>query len=74
MSKDGGVQRVWRRDGKGLLFLSLDGRMMAAAIDTAAQPEVGIPTALFSTSTNTNPALSGRHYAVTKDGARFLVN
>ena len=74
VSKDGGVQPVWRRDGKELFFLSLDGTMMAAAIDTAGQFQAGIPTPLFSVSTITNPAVSGRHYAVTKDGKRFLVN
>ena len=74
VSKDGGVQPMWRRDGKELFFLSPDATMMAASVDTAGQFQASIPTPLFSASTITNPALSGRHYAVTKDGRRFLVN
>jgi Tol biopolymer transport system component len=74
VSKDGGMQPVWRRDGKELFFISADGGMMAAPIDTAGEPEARMPTRLFNVSTNTNPLLSGRHYAVTKDGKRFLVN
>jgi len=74
VSKDGGVQPVWRRDGKELFFLTPDATMMAASVDTAGQFQAGIPTPLFSVPTITNPALSGRHYAVTKDGKRFLVN
>ena len=74
VSKDGGVQPVWRWDGKELFFLSPDAKMMAVTVDTAGQFQAGIPTELFSVSTSTNPALQGWHYAVTKDGKRFLVN
>ena len=46
--------------------------MMAAAIDTTAQFQAGVPTPLFTVATTGPPA--SRQYAVTKDGQRFLVN
>jgi Tol biopolymer transport system component len=72
VSKDGGWQPAWRRDGKELFFLSLDGGMMAASIDTAGQ--AGVPAQLFAVSTFSNPFVANRQYAVSKDGQRFLVN
>jgi hypothetical protein len=68
----------WRRDGKELFYVALDGRLMAVAISLSANgqaPEVGTPVALFA------PPLGGavqqgdsRHqYAVASDGQRFLV-
>jgi Tol biopolymer transport system component len=74
VSKDGGWQPMWRRDGKELFFISPDARMMAAAIDTTGQFQAGIPTALFPVSTFPNALAPGWQYAVTKDGKRFLVN
>ena len=74
VSKDGGWQAAWRRDGKELFFLSLDGRLMAASIDTTGQFQAGIPTPLFPVSTFPNQLIANRQYAVSADGKRFLVN
>ena len=74
VSKDGGYHPAWRSDGKELFFLSLDGRMMSATIDTAGELRAGVPTPLFPISTFSNPLLITRQYAVAKDGKRFLVN
>jgi Tol biopolymer transport system component len=73
VSKNGGLQPMWRRDGKALFFLSPDSKMMAAAIDTTGQFQAGIVTPLFPVTTATTTSSGGRQYAVTKDG-RFLVN
>jgi eukaryotic-like serine/threonine-protein kinase len=73
VSKDGGTQPIWRRDGKELFFLSPDSKLMAAAIETRAQFQAGVVTPLFTLALPPNLTPGGRQYAVTKDG-RFLVN
>jgi hypothetical protein len=72
VSIGGGEQPVWRRDGKELFFLAPDATMMAAALDTAHDPDASTPQPLFVTNAST---LSGtRQFAVSRDGKRFLVN
>jgi hypothetical protein len=41
----GGTQARWRRDGRELYFISLDKKLMAAAIDASGVP--GPPRVLF---------------------------
>jgi serine/threonine protein kinase len=78
VSTNGGTQVRWRRDGKELFYVALDGRLIAVPIQVAANanpPEVGTPVALFA------PPLGGavqqadfRHqYVVSSNGQRFLV-
>ena len=70
ISRNGGKAPQWRRDGKEIFFLSLDGAMMAAQIDTTKGFTAGIPEKLFPTPL----VLSGNApYRVTKDGQRFLM-
>src|SRR5262249_194863 len=52
VSTGGGMQVRWRRDGKELFYIAPDGRMMAAPISAATDPQtlnVGQPVALFAT-------------------------
>jgi eukaryotic-like serine/threonine-protein kinase len=78
ISTNGGSQVRWRRDGRELFYVALDGRLTAVAIgisSNAQAPEVGASVALFA------PPLGGavqqgdsRHqYMVSSDGQRFLV-
>jgi len=78
VSTNGGSQVRWRRDGKELFYVALDGRLMAVPIRVAMNggaPEVRTPVTLFA------PPLGGavqqadyRHqYMVSSDGDRFLV-
>ena len=63
---------MWRADGKELFYLGLDATLMAVPIDTTGRFDAGTPQALFPTAA---PRFNtGRVYAVTKDGQRFLVN
>ena len=75
---NGGSQVRWRRDGKELFYVALDGRLMAVSFRVASNaeaPELGTPVALFA------PPLGGavqqgdyRHqYMVSADGQQFLV-
>jgi dipeptidyl aminopeptidase/acylaminoacyl peptidase len=78
ISTSGGTQVRWRRDGKELFYIAMDGRLMAVPLsfDPARESlEPGTPVALFST--RIGGALQGfnRHqYAVAPDGQRFLMN
>ena len=73
VSRNGGTQPMWRGDGKELFFLTADGQMMAVAVNTGSQFEIGNPEPLFQTGIS--PGTGGnRQYAVTKDGQRFLIN
>ena len=77
ISTNGGSQVRWRRDGKELFYVALDGRLMAVPSESrrTPDPEVGTPVTLFT------PRLGGavqqgdyRHqYMVSSDGQRFLV-
>jgi serine/threonine protein kinase/Tol biopolymer transport system component len=64
----GGAQNLrWSRDGRELLYLSADQRMMSVPVRTSPSLELGAPTALF--------AVSGKGWAdfdVSPDGKRFL--
>ena len=75
ISRAGGVQPRWRRDGRELFFISADSKMMA--VDIAATPvfSPGIPKVLFDA-----PIWGGgqtnnvTRYDVSADGQRFIVN
>jgi len=73
ISTNGGFHPIWRPDGRELYFVSLDGRMMAVAVDTAGQFQSGTPAALFPVASMALQGSAGRQFAVTKDG-RFLMN
>ncbi|HVT99496.1 MAG TPA: protein kinase, partial [Acidobacteriaceae bacterium] len=49
ISRGGGVQPRWRRDGKELFYISPDWKMMAVDVDTQTSFRVGTPHALFNT-------------------------
>ncbi len=76
VSKGGGNQPHWRRDGKELFYISADSKMMAVEMAGASGSfQSGIPKALFAapvwgggTATNTT------RYDVTADGKKFLIN
>ncbi len=76
VSKGGGQQPQWRRDGKELFYLSLDNTLMVIEIgprntDFTFSP----PRALFATNvTSLERESHGMQYAVSRDGSRFLVN
>jgi len=69
-SINGGGAPRWRRDGKELFFVSLDGKMMAADVTLGSAVSLGVPHELFRTPL-TNAL--GSQYDVTADGQRFLI-
>jgi len=72
ISTNGGIQPMWRPDGKELIFLTADSTVMATSINPApGRFEHGASVPLFQVSIPGNIA---RHVDVAADGSRFLVN
>lgn len=71
VSKDGGAQPVWSKDGKTLYFLDAFQNLTAVDIDVAGDSlRMGSPRTLFQTGIRHSVSTSG--YDVSRDG-RFLV-
>ena len=71
ITTDGGVQPRWRRDGKELYYLALDGKLMAVDIRIDGRIESGVPLPLFDTKLRVDVIRD--QFAVTADGQRFLI-
>jgi eukaryotic-like serine/threonine-protein kinase len=71
LSRSGGVQPRWRKDGGELYYLSFDGKMMVAEVKPGASLDIGTPKELFQTPLRPDPIV--HQYAVSADGRRFLV-
>jgi protein kinase-like protein len=71
VSGTGGVQPLWRGDGRELFYLTLDGTLMTVTARTASGCEADSPKPLFKT--NLVPAEGWGQYAVRPDGQRFLI-
>jgi eukaryotic-like serine/threonine-protein kinase len=72
ISVNGGMQPVWRRDGRELFYLTPQGQLMAVEVDTrSASVVTGVRRTLFRTSLN--PSIQVGEYAVSPDGQRFLI-
>jgi Tol biopolymer transport system component len=65
VSANGGVDPLWRRDGKELFYISPEGMVMASPVRAGAAFEAGIPTELFRGRSDA--------YAISPDGGRFLM-
>jgi DNA-binding winged helix-turn-helix (wHTH) protein/Tol biopolymer transport system component len=73
VSNDGGCQPQWRKDGKELFFLGLDGKLMSAAVKGGSRLEVNRPTPLFQAPMRVD-TWNRYQYAVVRDGQRFILN
>jgi eukaryotic-like serine/threonine-protein kinase len=75
VSRDGGNQPRWRRDGKELFYLSFDGKLMAVDVTEGRVFKVGTPKPLFqapATSIQSRTVRNGWAWDVISDGQRFL--
>jgi eukaryotic-like serine/threonine-protein kinase len=72
ISRDGGAQPRWRRDGKEIFFIAPDRKLMAADVKLAGSNfEVSVPKPLFQTQI-AGPIPRNR-YDVFGNGQRFLI-
>jgi serine/threonine protein kinase/Tol biopolymer transport system component len=79
VSTDGGAQVRWRRDGRELFYIGLDGRLIAVPFGVASDGqtvEPSTPVRLFATRIPDGPLQGGfrQQYVVAPDGQRFLIN
>jgi eukaryotic-like serine/threonine-protein kinase len=70
VSRGGGGQPLWRKDGKELFYLGLDGNLMAVPTTTGAAFDAGAPAGLFRAPIRVDPLID--QYGVTQDGQRFI--
>jgi Tol biopolymer transport system component len=71
VSTAGGVQPLWRGDGRELFYLDLHGALMSVDVDATRTFSAGTPRVLFRTGLE-NPSHMIEDYGVTADGQRFL--
>jgi DNA-binding winged helix-turn-helix (wHTH) protein/Tol biopolymer transport system component len=71
VSSEGGVQPLWRRDGKELFYLAADKNLMSVQIRAGESIEASAPKALFRTSLP--GAYWGSEYAMSRDGQKVYV-
>jgi Tol biopolymer transport system component len=76
VSKGGGTQPQWRRDGSELFYIAPDNKLIAVAVKTGAAFTIGDARALLDTRITAWERSNNQrvNYAVTADGQRFLVN
>jgi Tol biopolymer transport system component len=67
VSKGGGTTALWRRDGKELFYLGLDGSAMAVEVSSGESFQAGIPKVLFKVPQGV------LFWDVSADGKRFLM-
>jgi len=74
ITAQGGIEPKWRRDGRELYYLALDGTLMAVPIKADKTFVAGTPERLFETQLPVGRTLStrDRRYDVAPDG-RFLI-
>lgn len=74
VSRGGGVQPRWRRDGKELFYISPDWTMMAVPVSTSGVFQPGTPQPLFNTQmVDTGIRTGPISWDVAPDGKRFLI-
>jgi hypothetical protein len=77
VSKGGGNQPLWRRDGKELFYISADSKLMSVEVAAASETfQAGIPKALFAAPIwgGGTTYINITRYDVTADGRKFLIN
>jgi eukaryotic-like serine/threonine-protein kinase len=74
VTRSGAQALRWRRDGKELFYLALDGRVYGLSAKLSRKPEFGPATPLFTISPEARAAIhSVLGFDVSPDGERFLI-
>ena len=71
VSNGGGCQPHWRKDGKELFYLDLQGKLMALDVSTEQSFVASTPRPLFQTPIPVSAVID--QYTVTRDGKRFIL-
>jgi len=74
VSRGGGVQPRWRRDGKELFYISPDSKMMSVEVNTRPVFQSGTPRSLFQTKiVDTGIRTGPLSWDLAPNGDRFLI-
>ena len=73
ISKAGGTEPLWSRDGSELFYLDRGWRLMAVPVRIDPSFDFGNPEVVLEESYPAVPGVAGRHYDVSPDGKRFLM-
>jgi Tol biopolymer transport system component len=73
VTRNGGTEPRWRRDGRELFYIAPDGKLMAVPVKSGDTFEAGTETSLFQTPLSAGPVSGLFRYDVTSDGKRFLI-
>jgi Tol biopolymer transport system component len=74
VSRSGALAIRWRRDGRELFYLGVDGRVHAVPVRLASRPEFGDDTPLFEITTDARAAIhSVVGFDASADGSRFVI-
>jgi len=78
ISTDGGAQMRWRQDGRELIYVALDGRLIAVPLRLQGDDlQAGAPLPLFVARMGDIVSRDSgyyQNYVMTPDAARFLIN
>jgi serine/threonine protein kinase/Tol biopolymer transport system component len=76
ITPSGGSEPSWRRDGRELFYVAVDGSLMAVPVTTSPAFQASPPVRLFQTkmSTLVNTSITRNQYVASADGQRFIVN
>jgi hypothetical protein len=78
ISRDGGSQPRWRRDGKELFYSSPDGKLMAVDVTEGPTFKASVPRTLFQVPIaqigHNEGGLQVLGWDVAPDGNRFLID
>jgi Tol biopolymer transport system component len=74
VSRGGGVQPRWRRDGKEMFYISSDSKMMSVEVTTRPSFQSGTPRPLFQSEiVDTGIRTGPMSWDIAPDGNRFLI-
>ncbi len=75
VSNDGGLQPIWRRDGREIFYLAPDRRLVGVSVQTTGNRlTLGARRVLFQTRVGLGDRPDSlNHYDISADSTRFLV-
>jgi len=74
ISSGGGYQPRWRRDGKELLYLTADGKLMSVDVTLTPTFKAGPPKVLFQPPIYGGGTVNQTRWDIAPDGQKFIIN
>jgi Tol biopolymer transport system component/predicted Ser/Thr protein kinase len=71
ISPSSGMQPHWRQDGRQIVYLASDGRLMSVDVKPGAELETGQAVALFDSGLRPNPTIE--QFCMSPDGTKLYV-